>query len=108
MSGNAAQQDSAAESLARIGQTAAEVVATGDGGSYASITGPASLVAIEHAIPTTAGGIAHLSAPSGNATGYTVTATSKSGDTFSVLSANSRITRTCTGSASLACQSGSW
>src|ERR1022692_2906957 len=57
--------DASAKELARTAQTAAETIATGNGGSYTTITGPASLSAVEATIPTAAGSNAWISSATG-------------------------------------------
>ncbi|HEX3432765.1 MAG TPA: type II secretion system protein, partial [Solirubrobacteraceae bacterium] len=67
--------DASAKELARTAQTTMETVATENNGSYASVTTPAQLQAIEKTIPIAeTGGNAYISTASGTATGYTVTA----------------------------------
>jgi type IV pilus assembly protein PilA len=103
--------DAAAKELARTGQTVAETVGTDNGGSYVSITSPASLAAIESTINTTSGnGNAYLFAATGTASSFTVTAKSTTGDTYSVTRApNGTISRSCANSgSSTACVNSSW
>jgi type IV pilus assembly protein PilA len=89
--------DASAKELARTAQTAAETLATDNQGSYAAITAPSSLSAIEKTIPTTAStSNAWLSAALGSTTGYAVTATSTSGATFTITNAGGTVQRTCT------------
>jgi type IV pilus assembly protein PilA len=105
--------DASAKELARTAQTTAETIATDNSGSYATITAPASLNAVEKSIPTTEiNGAAYLSAATGTANSYTVTAKAgaSSGDTFTI-SRNSEgeITRSCTTAGKGGCSaSGSW
>lgn len=105
--------DAQAKELARTAQTTAETIATDNNGSYATITAPSSLSAIEKSIPTAEiNGAAYLSAATGTANSYTVTATAgaASGDTFTI-SRNSEgeITRTCTTKGKGSCpSSGDW
>jgi type IV pilus assembly protein PilA len=105
--------DASAKELARTAQTTAETIATDNNGSYATISGPASLSAIEKSIPTTeVNGAAYLSAATSTANSYTVTATAgaSSGDTFTI-SRNSEgeVTRSCTTAGKGGCSaSGSW
>jgi type IV pilus assembly protein PilA len=91
--------DAAAKELAHTAQVAAETYATDNSGSYVGMT-QAVLAGYESTIQTTSGnGNAYLSAATGAAPvgGYTVTATSTNGDTFSILlQSNGLITRTCT------------
>jgi type IV pilus assembly protein PilA len=109
--------DASAKELARTAQTAAETYATDHNGSYASIS-PANLNAIETTIPTaSANNNAWLSAavtPGTGGTGdssgtsYTVTATSPSGNTFSITrNDNGTTNRTCTGTTG-GCVGGTW
>jgi type IV pilus assembly protein PilA len=103
--------DASAKELARTGQTVAETISTDNGGSYATITSPASLAAIEPTIPTTnAGNNAWMSAATGNATTFSVTATSTTGDTYTINRlANGTTTRTCANVGSnTACVNSSW
>jgi type IV pilus assembly protein PilA len=103
--------DAAAKELAHTAQVAIETCATDNNGSYASATTPASLAAYEATIQTTAGnGNAYLSAVAGTATGYTVTTTSTTNDTYSITrAANGALTRTCTNAAGqTACVNGTW
>ena len=93
--------DASAKELARTAQTTAETIATDNNGSYASITEPKNLQEVEKSIPITeVNGAAYLSAATGTATTYTVTAKAgaSSGDTFTISrSAEGVITRTCAG-----------
>lgn len=102
--------DAQAKELARTAQTTMETVATDNNGSYASITTPAGLKAYEPSIQATASTTeAYLSAATGSATGYTVTAKSTSGDTFTITSAGGEITRSCVqATGSKGCPNGSW
>jgi type IV pilus assembly protein PilA len=106
--------DASAKELARTAQTTAETIATDNNGSYASITGPASLHAVETTIPTTeVGGAAYLSATSnGTANSYFVEAKAgaASGNTFTITrNEQGEITRTCTEHGKGGCPaSGTW
>jgi hypothetical protein len=78
--------DSAAKELAHTAQVAIETYATDHHGSYAGATS-AGLEKIEPIIPITAGnGNAWLSSvlPTATGLGYTITATSTTGDTYSI------------------------
>jgi type IV pilus assembly protein PilA len=93
--------DAAAKELAHTAQVAIESCATDNNGTYnvASCNTPTALVAYESTINTTSGnGNAYLSAVTTPAAGgYTVTATSTNGDTFSITrSSGGSITRACT------------
>jgi len=90
-----------AKQLARLAQTAAEVLATEADGSYAGVTAPGDLSAIETAINTSsAGRVAWLSAAlgTGSGTGYTLTTTAAgTRDTFTIArDAAGHLARTCT------------
>jgi len=92
--------DASAKELVRTAQTSAETISTDNSGSYATVT-PAALNAVEKSIPIggePAGGGAWISAATGEATGYTVTATAgkSSGNTFTITNKEGVITRTCT------------
>ncbi len=106
--------DASAKELARTAQTTAETIATDNNGSYASITAPSVLNGIEKSIPTSeVNGAAYLSAATGTATTWTVTAKASAasgGDTFTISrNANGEIERTCTTAGKGSCPStGSW
>jgi type IV pilus assembly protein PilA len=108
--------DSSAKELARTAQTTAETYATDNGGSYTSLS-PTILNKYETTIQTAAGNNnAYLSAAASTeaGAGYSVTATSTSGHTFTIVKkANGEVERTCTptgkvGAEGGGCQSGSW
>ena len=93
--------DAAAKELAHSAQVAAETIATDNGGSYAALT-PTALNQYEATIQLNSGNNnAFVANPggtsvSGGGTGYTVTATSTTGDTYSITrAANGTITRSC-------------
>jgi type IV pilus assembly protein PilA len=90
--------DASAKELARTAETTAETIATDNNGSYVTITGPTVLSGYEPTIPTAAGnGNAYLSAALGSATGYAVTTTSTTGDTFTITRASDgTVARSCT------------
>ena len=104
--------DASAKELARTAQTAAETISTDNNGEYGKVT-QAELKSYEATIQTAAGGNnAYISAASGTATTYKVTATAAStGDTFTVeRNGEGVISRTCV-STSKGCNganSGSW
>ena len=101
-------RDLAAESLVRTAQAAVETLATDDNGSYTRIS-PKAIAMLEPNIPITRNGRAYLSAARGTNTTYRVTATSASGDTFTISrDARGAISRTCTGRASPECHAGKW
>jgi type IV pilus assembly protein PilA len=90
--------DASAKSMAKTSQTAIETYATDNGGSYAGANGdPAALEAIESTINTAAGVTPRLSDVVAAASTYTVTVTSKTGNTFSIVrAANGDLTLSCT------------
>jgi type IV pilus assembly protein PilA len=105
--------DASAKELAGTAQTTAETIATDNNGSYVTITGPASLNAVEKSIPTTeVNGAAYLSAAKGEANTWTVTATAgaSSGDTYTIeRNAEGEVTRKCTVAGKGGCAAGaSW
>jgi hypothetical protein len=114
-SGGAARAaDNAAENLALTADTTAQTYGTNNNGSYAGLTADA-LHSLEASIQIGPGnGNAYIAPAAGvavldNGAGYAITATSTTGDTFSVgESSTGTATRTCTGVASAACNSGSW
>ncbi len=90
--------DASAKELARTAETTAETVSTENGGSYVTITKPLNLQEIEKTIPIAVSTTtAYLSAASGTATTYTVTAKAEpDGNTFTIeRSAEGVITRKC-------------
>jgi len=102
--------DAQAKELARTAQTTAETIATDNNGSYAKVEA-AELKKYEPSIVTAATEKeAYLSAATGTATTYEVTAKSSSGDTFTIKrGAEGEISRTCVqASGSKGCPSGSW
>ena len=102
--------DAAAKELAHSQQVAAETYATDHSGSYLGLT-LAILNQYEATIQTSAGnGNAYASAPTGTATGYTVTAVSTDNNTFSITRTNGATTRTCTPATGVngGCVNGTW
>jgi type IV pilus assembly protein PilA len=92
--------DASAKELARTAQTTAETYATDHNGEYTGLSA-VELNAIEPSIQIAAGNNnAYIANPGGvsgvSATGYTVTATSTNGDTFSISNAGGVVTRSCT------------
>jgi hypothetical protein len=114
-SGGAARAaDNAAEELALTADAAAQTYGTNNNGSYAGLTA-AALHSLERSIQIgPGGGSAYVASADGVAVldagaGYAITATSTTGDTFSIgESSTGTATRTCSGVASAACRSGSW
>ena len=104
--------DASAKELVRTAETTAETIAVDNSGSYASVTKPAELHAVEASIPTEeVNGAAYLSAAKGTGTTWTVTATAgaASGDTFTITrNAGGEVTRTCTESGKGGCSGGKW
>ncbi len=104
--------DAQAKELARTAQTTAETIATDNNGSYAEVT-TTKLKEYEPSIVVGSGTPtkeAWLTAASGTANEYTVTATSTSGDTFTVHRTSAgAIERSCTQvSGSKGCPNNSW
>jgi type IV pilus assembly protein PilA len=101
--------DSSAESMARNAATAAETFATTNNGSYSGIT-PTALNSIEPSInATSSANNAYLSAAGGNATSYTVTAVSPSGESFTLTNVSGTNTFSCGPSGKGSCSaSGTW
>ena len=101
--------DASAKELVRSAQTTMETIATDNNGSYASVTKPEEVNAVEKTIPIAeANGAAYLSKAEGTGTGYTVEATAgkASGNTFTIKSAEGVVTRTCTTAGKGGCPSG--
>ena len=110
--------DAAAKELAHSAQVAAETIATDNSGSYALVT-PTLLNTYESTIQVgsaTAGNayiqnVNTVLGAVGSTTGYTVTATSTTGDTYSIIrAANGTVTRSCQNnpSTNTACVNNSW
>jgi type IV pilus assembly protein PilA len=90
--------DASAKELARTAETTAETISTENGGSYVTITKPLNLQEIEKTIPIAASTTtAYLSAATGTATTYTVTAKAEpDGNEFTIeRNAEGVITRKC-------------
>jgi type IV pilus assembly protein PilA len=101
--------DASAKELVRTAQTTAETISTDNNGDYSSITKPSDLSAVEKSIPTVeTNGAAYLSAATGEAKGYTVTAKAgkSSGNTFTIENKEGVIKRTCATAGKGACPSG--
>ena len=90
--------DAAAKELAHTAQVAMETCGTDNNGSYANCGSLSVLNSYEATIQTASGnGNAWLSAATGTSSGYTVTTTSTTLDTYSITrSATGAITRSCT------------
>jgi type IV pilus assembly protein PilA len=103
--------DASAKELARTAQTTAETIATDNNGDYTSVT-PAELAKTEPSIPTVKGNNAWISAASGAATEFSVTATAPTTENeYTITNKGGVVTRTCvvgapkqTGS----CSTGTW
>jgi type IV pilus assembly protein PilA len=114
--------DAGAKELARTAETTAASIGTDNYGSYASITGPASLVSYETTIQTNSGvGDAWLVGATGSSQGFTVDAeAASSGYIFQISRlANGSVVRTCgttlgatgvvdTGQTGGGCTAGNW
>jgi type IV pilus assembly protein PilA len=101
--------DASAKELARTAQTTAETIATENSGSYAKVS-PTELNAVEKTIPTKEeNNNAWISAASGAAEEYTVTATAPStGDTFTIKNVKGVVSRSCTGTGGGCTASKTW
>ena len=103
--------DAAAKELAHSMQVAAETYATDNSGDYSGLS-LQLLNQYEATIQTSSGnGNAYATAPtSGSPTGYTVTAASTDGDTFSIIRSNGATSRSCTPSTGVngGCVNGTW
>ncbi len=106
--------DASAKELARTAETTAETIATDNNGLYEKVT-LTELNAYEPTIPIVSSTKeAYLSAASSTTpfTSYSVTATSTTGDTFTITrSSSGTVSRTCTfasGGNKGGCPSGSW
>jgi type IV pilus assembly protein PilA len=104
--------DAQAKELARTAETTAETIATDNNGTYEKVT-LAELKNYEPSIVTGSGTPtkeAWLTGTTHEPNGYSVTATSTSGDKFTITRNNSgEISRTCEQvSGSKGCPSGSW
>ena len=106
--------DASAKELVRTAQTTMEAYANDHNGSTAGVSVPADLSAIEKSINTSsANGQAYLSTATASTGGYTVAATAAvTGDTFTVVNNNGKVTHSCTagsGSGSPGgCVGGTW
>ena len=103
--------DAAAKELAHSMQVATETYATDNSGSYASLS-LQILNQYEATIQTSSGnGNAYATQPTtGSATGYTVTAASTDGNTFSIIRSGGTTTRSCSPSTGVngGCVNGTW
>src|ERR1039457_3991556 len=109
--------DAAAKELAHSAQVAAETIGTDHGGDYTLVT-PSLLNTYESTIQvgSTPAGNAYIQPVNtnlgavGSTTGYTVTATSTTGDPYSIVRANGSVTRSCVDnpSTNTACVNHSW
>jgi len=103
--------DAQAKELARTAQTTAETIATDNNGDYTKVGTAGELKKYEASIVEGSGTPtkeAWVTAATGSTTGYSVTATSTSGDTFTITNASGAITRTCAPTTSKGCPTGSW
>jgi type IV pilus assembly protein PilA len=105
--------DAQAKELARTAQTTAETIATDNGGNYTKVGTAGELKNYEPSIVTGTGTPtkeAWITSATGAATEYTVTATSTSGDTFTVhRNSSGEIERSCTqAQGSKGCPTNSW
>jgi prepilin-type N-terminal cleavage/methylation domain-containing protein len=87
--------DASAKQLANTAEHAALIYNLNNVNGFTGMT-PAGLRSIEPSINTTANGQTVLAATTPNLSGYTLAAVSGAGDTFSVISTNGALSRTCT------------
>ncbi len=103
--------DAQAKEMARTGQTAAETYATDHNGSYQGMS-VAALQGIEPSLNDASGATFTAATPDAANQGYTVTAKSSNGNTYSITRAdNGQVTRACTAATSPnsgGCVGGSW
>jgi type IV pilus assembly protein PilA len=101
--------DASAKSLAHTAEVAMETYATDHGGSYAGVSAPSDLNAIESTINTSStGSDAYLSSATGATSGYTVVAVAvPTGDQFTVVNNSGTVNRSCSGSGG-GCAAGTW
>ena len=104
--------DAAAKELAHSMQVATETYATDNSGNYTGLS-LTVLNQYEATIQTSSGnGNAYASAATGSATGYTVTAASTDGNTFSIIRTGGATTRSCFsaggGTVNGGCVNGTW
>ena len=99
--------DASAESLARNAATAMETYATNNNGGYGS-SNASILNSITPALNTsTTNGQSNLSSAGGDATSYTVVATSPSGNTFTLTNVNGTNSFSCATAGKGSCSSNS-
>jgi len=101
--------DASAKELARTAQTTAETIATENSGSYAKV-GTTELNAVEKTIPIKEeNGNAYISAASGGAEEYSVTATAPATkDEFTIKNVKGVVSRTCVGTGGGCTASKTW
>ena len=104
--------DAAAKELAHSMQVATETYATDNSGNYTGLS-LTVLNQYEATIQTSSGnGNAYASAATGSGTGYTVTAASTDGNTFSIIRTGGATTRSCFapggGTVNGGCVNGTW
>ena len=105
--------DAAAKELAHSMQVATETYATDNSGNYSGLS-VGILNQYEATIQTSSGsGNAYALAANGTANGYTITAASTDGNTYSIIRANGATTRSCTspggvGGQNGGCNNGTW
>jgi len=100
-------QDAEAKSTAKTAQTALETYATDNNGSYANAT-RASLKNIEPTLSSASTGANAITTLTVAASGYTITVTSDSGNTFSIVRAtDGSVTYPCSSAGNGGCPTGS-
>lgn len=103
--------DVAAKELARSAQTTIETYGSDHGGSFAGVSSPTDLSAIEATLNTSSSNNqAYLSYAKGSSNGYTVVATAaQTGDTYTITDAAGVTSRSCSAASSPSgCSGGSW
>jgi type IV pilus assembly protein PilA len=100
--------DASAKSLARTAATAAETVATENGGGYTSVT-TSALNAAEPSLNIASNSSdAYLQAASGSQSGYSITVMSPvTSDTFTLQDSSGAVSRSCSGMGS-GCVNSTW
>jgi type IV pilus assembly protein PilA len=103
--------DSQAKEMARTAQTAAETYATDNNGAYKNMS-VSALQTIEPSLNDNSGATFTAATPDTSNQGYTVTAKSTDGNTFSITRADDgQVSRACTASTSPnsgGCVNGTW
>ena len=103
-----ARDDALALAVVRSAQAAAETIAVDANGNYSGVNAQA-IHKLAPTVPITRGAAAYLSRASGAASTYVLTATSASGDTFTITRrSDGSVQHACSRSASSECRGGRW